>query len=72
MKCAGQGGQAAAEVCSLADSQLATLRGTERGDLSLRLLRTLRLFTLLLKETDKAPSTSRRQSAFTEILMRGS
>lgn len=72
MKCAGQGGRAAAEVCPLADGQLAASRGTEHSDLSLRLLRTLRLFTLLLKDTAEAPSTSRRQSTATEILMRGS
>lgn len=67
----GQGRRAAAEVCTLAGGQLA-LRGTEHDDLSLRLLRTLRLFTLLLKETAEAPSTSRRQSIVTEILIRGS
>lgn len=53
-------GQAAAEVCPLADGQLAALRGPEPGDLSLRLLSTLTLFTLLLKETAEAPLTWRR------------
>lgn len=72
LKWAGQGGRAGeratAEVCPLADGQLAALRGTEHDDL--RLLGTLTLFPLLLKETAEAPSTSRHQSTMTEILVR--
>lgn len=55
------GGGGGAEVCPLADGQLAVRRLTGHSDLCLRRQRALSLFTLLLEEAAGAPPNLRLQ-----------